>query len=266
MVTCRKQSLALVLVCMLAAGFAAAAGQDDSTHRTAGIAIPATAPPPANDEPTYKGKPLSDWLRIIRTRSSEMESAFEAIRQLGPEAGAAVPELTKILDEPFTPVLFGIDEPDVIMAKLLDMQIRGDAVDALAAIGEAAAPSSLTLIHWALIPHAAPAAQDVTTDRRYVNLIAMDVLQRMRVVAAVGQFGAEAAPVLAALLTSSDGEQRKLAVAVLKERALPIAAAMLKSDDCEDRKLGLAILVDMWSVVPRDHLGELRSKIRCDRK
>jgi hypothetical protein len=94
----------------------------------------------------------------------------------------------------------------------------------------------------------------------------MDILERMRVAGAIAQFGRGSILALAALLVSSDEEGRKLAVAVLSEKALPIAAALLKSQECEDRKLGVAILVDMWPVVARDHLIELKSAVVCNQK
>jgi hypothetical protein len=54
----------------------------------------------------------------------------------------------------------------------------------------------------------------------------------MRVAGAVAQFGPAAAPAIAALLKSADGEERKLGVAILSENALPIASNLLKSRNC----------------------------------
>jgi hypothetical protein len=218
-------------------------------------------------EPTYMGKPLSYWLRSIRNRDEEMELAFDAIRTLGPEAQAAVPELTRIVAEPFMPVQIGVDERDLIISKLLDIQLRAEAIDALAAIGEAAAPSSLILIQWALTVRVIPGnTGNIKDETRFIDLVAMDILERMRVAGAIAQFGRGSILALAELLVSSDAEGRKLAVAVLSEKALPIAASLLKSQECEDRKLGVAILVDMWPVVARDHLIDLKNAVVCDQK
>jgi hypothetical protein len=52
-------------------------------------------------------------------------------------------------------------------------------------------------------------------------------------------------------------------VAILSEGAIPIAADLLKSYNCDDRRLGIAILTDMWPVVPREHLTELKNMLTC---
>jgi hypothetical protein len=86
----------------------------------------------------------------------------------------------------------------------------------------------------------------------------------MRVAGAVARFGPAAAPAIVALLKSPDDEKRKLGVAILSENALPLAAQLLKSRNCEDRKRGIAILADMWPVVAKEHLTELRAALVCD--
>ena len=203
----------------------------------------------------YMGKPLSYWLSSIRNRDKEMEQAFDAIRDLGPGAETAVPELTRIVAEPFTPVKVGVDKNEVIISRLLNIQLRADAIDALAAIGPAAARSSTSLIQWALTVRVVPADAGSIEDRDlFVDLVAIDVLERMRVAGAVAQFGLGAVPAVTALLASPDGEVRKLGVAILSENALPIAATLLKSGDCEDRRLGIALLFDLWPVVRKDQL------------
>jgi hypothetical protein len=141
--------------------------------------------------------------------------------------------------------------------------LRDSAIDALAAIGEAAAPASAILIEWALTVRTIPTVtRSIANDSMFMNLVALDVLQRMRVATAVAEFGEGAISNVAALMASADDERRKLAVAILNDKALPIALALLKSDDCEERRTGLAILVDMWTVVPRDHVIELKSILR----
>jgi hypothetical protein len=216
-------------------------------------------------QPVYMGRSLDHWLISIRNRDSEMERAISAVRTLGPDAQAAVPELTQIVAEPFAPVRIGVDDRNLIAAKLRNLQLRADAIDALAAIGEAALPSSVTLLQWAFSVRVVPGrTPNVEDDDLFVGLVAMDVLERMRVAGAIANFGRGALPVIAALLTSPDGEDRKLAVAILDVNTLPIVTDLLTSKDCNERKLGLAILVDMWPVVPRDHLLELKSKHLCN--
>ena len=204
-------------------------------------------------ESMYQGKPLSYWLRSIRDRDDKIVLALDAITDLGPEAWPAVEELTRIVAEPFTPVRIGVDLDDVVAAKLFSIRLRSGAIDALTAIGEAAASSALPLIQWALAVRVIPINLDNVKDNElFVDLITIDVLERMRVAGAVARFGPAAAPAVAALLKSSDDEKRKLAVAILSENTLPIVARLLKSRNCEDQKRGIAILADMWPVVAKD--------------
>lgn len=243
-----------LLVLLIAIAAAAQAQERDVTTLT------------VQAEPTYRGKPLSHWLKSIQNRDLEMELAFDAIHALGPDASAAVPELTEIVAESFTPVQIGVDTRDLILSKLADILLRADAVDALAAIGEAAAPSSETLIQWALTLRVIPGNLAEAKDQEsFIDLVAMDVLERMRVAGAVAEFGPGASPAIAQSLTSPDAEERKLAVAILNEKALPIAASLLKAKNCDERELGIAILTDMWPVVPKDHPIELKSALGCGR-
>ena len=70
-------------------------------------------------EPMYQGEPLSYWMRSIRDRDNKIVLAFDAIRDLGPDAWPAVEELTRIVAEPFTPVRIGVDRDDLIAAQTL---------------------------------------------------------------------------------------------------------------------------------------------------
>ena len=85
----------------------------------------------------------------------------------------------------------------------------------------------------------------------------------MRVAGAVALFGKSALLPVAVSLASQNAEERKLAVAILSEHAAPIAASLLKSESCESRKLGIAILMDMWPVVPADHIQDLVGAFSC---
>ena len=216
-------------------------------------------------EPTYQGEPLSYWLKSIRDRDEKILLAIDAVTDLGPDAWPAVGELTRIVAEPFTPVRIGVDRDDVIASKLLSIHLRADAIDALTAIGEAAASSAAPLIQWAVTMRVIPMNLDNVKDNElFVDLITIDVLERMRVAGAVARFGPVAAPAIVALLKSPDGEKRKLGVAILNENALPIAAYLLKSRNCEDRKRGIAILADMWPVVAKQPLADLRAVQVCN--
>jgi hypothetical protein len=216
-------------------------------------------------EPMYHGKPLSYWMTSIRDRDERMVPAFDAIIELGPDAWPAVEELTRIVAEPFAPFRIGMDGEDMIAPTLYSIGLRAEAIDALTAIGEAAASSTVPLIEWALTVRVIPINLDDLKDGElFVDLITIDVLERMRVAGAVARFGPAVAPAIVELLKSQDGEKRKLGVAILGEGALPIVANLLKSRKCEDRKRGLAILADMWPIVPKEHLAALKTALVCD--
>ena len=216
-------------------------------------------------EAMYQGKPLSYWMTSIRDRDERMVPAFDAIIELGPDAWPAVEELMRIVAEPFTPFRIGVDGEDKIASTLFSLGLRAGAIDALTAIGEAAASSTVPLIEWALTVRVIPINLDDLKDGElFVDLITIDVLERMRVAGAVARFGPAAAPAIMALLKSPDGEKRKLGVAILSDGALPIVADLLKSRKCEDRKRGLAMLADMWPVVAKEHLAALKTALVCD--
>ena len=216
-------------------------------------------------DPVYDGKKLSYWLRSIRKRDIEMAAAFDAIRALGPLAWPAVPMLERIVAAPFTPLKIGEDKQETVLYKLLEIQLRADAVDALAAIGPAAACSTRTLIRWGLKLRVVPLdVASAQTHDIFSEIVGIDVLERMRVAGAVPQLGRDALLTAAPLLTSEDGEERKFAVAILAERTIPIAVSLLKSKDCEKKRLGFAILTDMWPVVSQVHLLDLKAGIACD--
>jgi hypothetical protein len=219
----------------------------------------------AQREPMYQGKPLSYWMTSIRDRDERMVPAFDAIVELGPDAWPAVEQLTRIVAEPFTPLRIGVDREDMIAPTLFSIGLRAEAIDALTAIGEAAASSTVPLIEWALTVRVIPINLDDLKDGElFVDLITIDVLERMRVAGAVARFGPAAAPAIVALLKSPDGEKRKLGVAILSDGALPIVADLLKSRKCEDRKRGIAILADMWPIVAKEHLAALKTALVCD--
>src|SRR5262249_38377804 len=151
----------------------------------------------------------------------------------------------------------------VILSKTESIFRRADAIDGLA-IGDAAASAAGPVIQWALTVRVVPRNLANSADEKlYVDLLVIDVFERMRVAGAIAQFGSRAALPVTELLRSSDGEQRKLGVAILNEGVLPIAADYLKAPTCEDRKLGIALLIDMWPVVAREHILELKNLFWC---
>jgi hypothetical protein len=220
--------------------------------------------PAGQTEPTYLGKPLSYWIASIRNRDQQIYVAFDAIMTLGPRAQAAVPDLTGLIAAPFVPVRIGVDDDDAVLRKLQDIDVRGTAVTALEAIGEDASSSSLPLIRWALTPRVVLERLESDGDRElYVDMVTMDVVERMRVAGVVHSFGTGAAPAIHSLLNAKDSESRKFGVAILSDAALPIVAHLLKSFNCDSRKLGVEMLLHMWPVVAKEHLVELKNMTGC---
>jgi hypothetical protein len=231
------------------------------------IQASATRPAAANthNDPVALGHPLSYWLKSIQNREpGYSEVAFEAIVQLGPEAEAAIPDLTKILEEPFEPIRVGTDSREDIREKLREIQFRGGAVDGLGAIGEAAALSTEAVIRWGLtIRVLAPSERATSTDALLVELIGIDVLERMRAAGAISRFGLNALEPVQRLIDSDDNENRKFAAAILSERTILVATQLMKGKGCTNRMLGLSLLSAMWPVVAREHLTALSEILRC---
>jgi len=216
------------------------------------------------DDPNYSGKPLSYWLKSIRNRDDQMGMAFDAIRHLGPAAHSAVPDLILVVSEPFAPIEVGVDGYVAVTQKFRAILIHSSAVDCLGAIGRAAAPSAPALADWALTPKMIlRGIRNRQEQDAFVDLVGIDVTERMRVVGAISRFTAEASPFVAGLLKSPNPEARKLGVAILHETALPIAVTLLQSEACGDQELGFNILFDMWNVVSQNHLIDLIDVLPC---
>ena len=235
-----------------------------SLGATTWAAIKDNDPPRALQERTYQGKPITFWLKVLRDRNEELLSrAFEAIHSLDEDALIAVPDLTQIVAAPFVAIQIGKDSHATIASKLYDIAIRTEAIDTLAWIGEPSAPATPAVIQWALTTRIVPGTNRTPDeDELFIELVAMDAEQRMRVAGAIAAFGSAASPKVAKLLTSSNSAKRKLGVAILSQDALPIAAELLRSRDCDERKVGLLILQDMDLVVSRPYLDELATQIR----
>jgi hypothetical protein len=244
--------LACLMTLILLASPAWAAGKDDDP------------PVRAFQERTYQGQPITFWLKVLRERNEElMSKAFEAIHSLDEDGVIAVPDLIQIVSAPFVPIHIGKDTHATIASKLYDIAVRTEAIDTLAWIGEPSAPATPALISWALTTRIIPGTtRTADEDELFIELVAMDAEQRMRVAGAVAAAGAAASPRVAKLLTSSESAKRKLGVAILSRDALPIAAELLRSNDCDERKVGLLILQDMDLVVPHPYLDELATQIR----
>jgi len=219
-----------------------------------------------NDQPNYQGKPLSYWINVIRDRNEEeIGTAFEAIRNFGPRAAAAVPELTQIVAAPFAPIRLGTDSDEVVADKLYDLELRSEAIDALASIGEAASPAALPVIQWALAIRVIPQSRPTREERdRFIALVTLETEYRIRVVAAVGAFGTPALPALVRLLKSGDAEKRQMAVHILGEEVLDLSADLMKSGYCDDAHLALRILDDLEPFVSKAYLSALRGMVGCD--
>jgi hypothetical protein len=233
-----------------------------------------TAPPEAltiqpgwtTDDPMHAGRPLSHWVKIIRRRNQElMPLAFDAIREMGPDAWPAIPELTRVITAPFTPIRVGKDSDELIAEKMYDMQIRAEAIDALVFIGEEAASATVSLVQWALVVRVtSPMTVNRDDYNLFIDLMTIDTEQRMQVVDAITTFGDAATPTVERLLRSPDAATRKLSVVILGGDAVLRAADLLKSPDCEDRNLGFTILTDMDLIVAKEHLSGLRHTLTCD--
>ncbi len=217
-----------------------------------------------NDDPIAFGQPLSHWLKVIESRDPDaVEQAYDAIVELGPAAWRAVPELTRIVAEPFTPIRIGTDDRREVLSKLLNIHLRAGAMDSLGAIGTAAASAAGPVIRWALTIRVLPSEVRTPDDAFYIELVGMDVLERMRGAGTTAQFGLEAADAVQELMESRDDEKIKFATAILSDGSLPIATDLLMSANCRDRKLGLTLLADMWSVVAIDHIKALKDIVAC---
>jgi len=214
----------------------------------------------AQDDPIVFGHPLSYWINSIHERDENMEMAFDAIVELGPKAWRAVPELTRIVAKPFVPIRVDRDSRSELHAKLLDIHLRAGAVDGLGAIGEAGAAAAETVIRWGMTLRTVAPEDRPVSNSLVIELIGIDVLERMRAAGTVARFGPAAARPVQKLLESPDNEERKFSAAILNDTAVPIAAELMHSESCKDRRLGLSILSGMWPVVAREHLitlGEL---------
>lgn len=261
----RRTYLVMVVIVMAALASGPALLSADDTQPIRRIAPPEKLIEPY--DPMVDGKPLSYWLKLVRQRDQTMiPLAFDAIRDLGPEAWPAIPDLTRIITAPFSPIRAGKDSEEQIASKLYDVQTRADAIDALVSIGDAAASAAVSLIRWALIVRVTPPPETAEREDQelFIDLITMDVVQRLRVIDAVSAMGDAAMPTVERLLRAPDDDTRKLAVAVMGADAVSMAAELLKSTDCEDRKLGIAILKDLNLIVPHKHLGGLIHTLVCD--
>ena len=216
------------------------------------------------DDPVAMGHPLSYWVKAIRERDiEESELAFEAIFELGPKAWRAVPDLTEIIAARFTPIQIGKDSRGEIHEKLLDIHLRAGAVDGLGAIGKAAASAAEPAIQWGLTTRVIATVPLAARDRFLIELVGVDVLERMRVAGAVARFGIGAAGAVQNLVESPDNERRKFAAAILNDTTVTVATELMWSEYCKDRMLGLSLLSAMWPVVSKDHLSVLKETLSC---
>ena len=226
---------------------------------------PGLAQTERNDDPVALGHPLSYWMKVIRDRDiGKSNTAFDAIVEIGPAAWRVIPELKEMLAAPFTPIQMGKDTRDEIRAKLLEIHLKAGAIDGLGAIGHAASSAAESMIRWGLTIRVVPPPDGpVDKDPFYIDLVGIDVLERMRVAGAVARLGPDAADAVQALLDSPDNEKRKFAAAILNDVTVSVATDLMRSESCEDRIRGLSLLSAMWPVVAKDHLVSLSDLLRC---
>jgi hypothetical protein len=219
----------------------------------------------ADNGQMYQGKTLNYWLNAIRDRNEElMPLAFEAIRALGPNARAAVPELIRVVEAPFAPVRVGTDCDDTIAEKLYDLEVRSEAIDSLAYIGAAAASATIPLIDWAFtIRVVPPQMNSIEENDRFIDLVTLEAEYRIGVMHAIQRFGKGGIATLARFVKSAEAEKRKFAVMTLGGEVLPVATELLTSRNCDDEELGIAILSDLEPMVAKLYLSQLRQAALC---
>jgi hypothetical protein len=260
-----KKSAIILLLVIFAIVFCSTVNAEQKNTQAAGINLlvsDRTVPP---NEPTYQGKTLNYWLKAIRDRDEElMPLAFDAIRALGADARAAVPELTRVVAAPFAPIRLGIDSDEVVVDKLYDLEVRSDAIDALAFIGEAAAPATIPLIDWAMTVRIMPSGtSSIEEHDQFIDLVTLEAEYRIAVIHAIQQFGNGGISTLARVVKSANPEKRKFAIMALGSEVLPIATDLLRSRNCDDEQLGIAILGDLEPLVARVYLTQLRHMAGC---
>jgi hypothetical protein len=242
---------AIVITMLLNPTAQAAAGNDDNERDR------------IFQERTYQGRPLTFWLKALRSRDKEhLSGAFDAIYSLGEDAWIAVPDLGAIVGARFEPIRIGRDPEETVASKVFDITVRTEAIETLRWIGPPAAPAAGALTQWALSPKVIPNdMRNAAGNELFVELVTMDSEQKMRAAGAIAQFGSNTFPLIAKLMSSSDPSRRRFAVAILSQDALPVAAELLRSETCNDRELGLQVLKDMSVVVESAYIDELARRI-----
>ena len=263
-----KTSAIILLLVTFTIAFCSTVNAEQKNTQAAGINLRVSDRRVPPNEPTYQGKTLNYWLKAIRDRDEElMPLAFDAIRALGADARAAVPELTSVVEAPFAPIRLGVDSDEVVVDKLYDLEVRSDAIDAidaLAFIGEAAAPATMPLIDWALTVRIMPSrTSSIEEHDQFVDLVTLEAEYRIAVIHAIQHFGNAGTSTLARVVKSANPEKRKFAVMALGSDAIPIATDLLRSGDCDEEQLGIAILGDLEPLVARVYLTQLRRMAGC---
>jgi hypothetical protein len=132
------------------------------------------------DDPVSLGEPLSYWLKVIRERNTEeLGMAFDAIVELGPAASAAVPELTQIVAEPFTPIRLGRDDKREVLSKLRIIFMKGGCHRWSRRYRQKASPSARSVIEWSLT-NSCSSARGPRCQRAVHRTCLDGVMERMR--------------------------------------------------------------------------------------
>jgi HEAT repeat protein len=209
----RHQRTALALAALLACGLA-----------------PRASAAPIDNDPEYKGRPLSAWLKDLDSRDADARvAALKAVAALGPAAAAATPALIEALGD-------------------RSAYVRRLAADALGAIGPDARAAAVPLARLATDPDdrlrwaAGEALGRLGPEAVNAALTDKDKRARRGAVRLLGDLGPDArsfAAALKKLLADPDAEVRAAAAAALLNVDAAAALPALTKD--ADRRLALAL-------------------------
>jgi HEAT repeat protein len=196
----------------------------------------------SKDEPRYKGKPLSTWLKALEDKDEKVRvEAVIAMESFGPRAKAAIPRLIPMLKDAEENIALwagyalrkiGKEAVPALIeaAKSKDMALRGNAIGTLGSIGREA-KDALPLI-LKVAEHSDP------------------FMRRAAICAAAG-VAPDSDKALSAVIRALDDEDQDVAIGAAcsltyfgpeARKALPELAHMLKHKNRERRKQAMGTL------------------------